>query len=659
MTLRFFNLQLAILLAICLTTSSLFAQQPIRSVLDDVDAQSIDDAIDNSSWWDSKTTNPIGIAPVPVDLDINRLLFLTLQNSSQVKVYSEVPLIRETAITEAQAAFDWTRFAETMWNDLNDPVGSSLTVGGTGTRYLNNQWTAEAGLRKRTFSGGQFEVSQQLGWQDTNSNFFIPRNQGTARVVLGFTQPLMRGRGRTYNESLIVLAQIDVATANEEFKRQLQSHLMEVVRGYWALYLERASLSQKVSLYLRTKAIVGQLQARENIDAGPAQLVSARAALDNRRAELIRARAGVKNAETRLRALINAEELDGDVELIPRQSPGFQIVEPNLMSEVETALEHRPEIAAAMQEIRAGAVRLQMSQHEMLPQLNLITRAYAAGLRGNSDIGKAWGDQFTVGQPSYSVGLEYEMPFGRRAVTARLTRRQIEARQLSEQYRTALENVKAEVDVAVRELKTSYQEMLAKFRSLEGARAETETLEARWRRNAGDGNASLNLESLLRAQERLTETEYEFLTAQLTYNLSLLNLNRANGTLLDTEGIAILDAIDQDGIPAKLMDKFDSVQPNQFVDDPTFHNQLRTNQTLSNESISNNRQVVPDSRVVPERDFSNGNARNQNTEYDDSNFAPPEREIYSEELPPRSDLKDAPPAPLGSDRAPLDLEPIR
>ena len=43
----------------------------------------------------------------------------------------------------------------------------------------------------------------------------------------------------------------------------------------------------------------------------------------------------------------------------------------------------------------------------------------------------------------------------------------------------------------------------------------------------------------MRAQERLTDAEYQYLSAQLTYNLSLMNLKRANGTLLLAEQVQI------------------------------------------------------------------------------------------------------------------------
>lgn len=558
---------LAVVIVASLLVSVASAQSPqtdmdVRSVMRTINADTASPVFDDlGDWWHKDVQLPQRESESQLTVSLHDLLYLTIQNSAQVKVYSEVPLIRETAIAEAVSAFDWIRYTEGLWEDTDEPVGSALTVGGTGTRFQDHKFGVTSGLRRATWSGGELDISQQIGHQSNNSNFFVPNDQGTARLSLGFTQPLLRGRGRVYNQSLTVLAQIDVASANQEFSRQLQSHLLEVARAYWALYLERATLAQRVKLYLKTKEIVELLEARQQFDTRRSQLISAQAALENRRADLVRAQAAVKNAETRIRALVNASELGiaANTELIPGEIPTFDVYQTDLSSEITTAVSRRPEIVAAMKEIKAGAVRLNMAKHEMLPMLNLVTQAYLSGLQGQSDIADAWVDQFTEGAPSYSVGIQYEIPIGNRAANARLRRRKIEVRQLQEQYRAALENVNAEVEIAVRELDTAYRELGAKQRSLVAAISDAETIEARWQRVVGgDGSASLNLESLLRAQERVTETESELLNAQLTYNLALINLRRANGTLLEVEQIDTVRGC-EDGIPTIILEKGESL----------------------------------------------------------------------------------------------------
>lgn len=506
----------------------------------------------DSPWWQTETSQPISRYSKPIHTTVDDFIQLALMNSAKLKVADFLPNIRKTAVTEAQAAFDWSTFANTMWRDSSDPVGSSLTVGGTGTRFRDHDLDASLGFRRRLYSGGNVELLNELGYQENNSDFFIPNDQATSRLVLRYTQPIWQGRGQTYNRSLIVLAAIDVQAAGNEYARQLQSHLLEVSRSYWGLYLERANLAQRIRLYRRTDDLVDVISGRVGLDAARSQEARALAALESRKSDLIRARAAVKNAETRLRALINAPELAGPpeaIEFIPGDHPITHYTPVELESEYQTALHNRPEIRAAINSIRAASVRLNMARNEILPTLNLITEAYVAGLRGETDFGNAWLDQFRRGEPSYSAGLEFDIPNGRRAPRARLTRRQLEVAQLQQEYRNVLELTRAEVEIAVRELETSHREMIARHRSLQAAELEAETIASRWRNlPQRDSDTGLLLDSLLRAQERVTLAEYEFAKAQLTYNLAIINLRHSNGTLFQTFPNEIYGANDVPGL---------------------------------------------------------------------------------------------------------------
>jgi len=186
-----------------------------------------------------------------------------------------------------------------------------------------------------------------------------------------------------------------------------------------------------------------------------------------------------------------------------------------------------------------------------------LLTSYVSGLQGNSGTFPAWADQFSVGQPSYSVGINLEVPLGNRAARARDMRRRLELRQFESQLRLTMETVNLEVGVAVRETEASFQEMLAKYRAMQAAQEDSQYVRKRWELLPGDNaNASLVFDELLRTQQRLTETEQEFVAAQTTYNLSLTNLKKSAGILLETESVATGRAI-VNGVPTIIFDKSD------------------------------------------------------------------------------------------------------
>ncbi|MCA9172733.1 MAG: TolC family protein, partial [Planctomycetales bacterium] len=119
-------------------------------------------------------------------------------------------------------------------------------------------------------------------------------------------------------------------------------------------------------------------------------------------------------------------------------------------------------------------------------------------------------------------------------------RRRMELRQLEAQFRATAANLTLEVERAVREVTTTYQEMMANYGAMQAADAEVNYIFERWQLLPGsDRNASLLLEDLLDAQQRLNAAEFGYLQAQYNFNVSHIAYLKALGTLLQSEGVSL------------------------------------------------------------------------------------------------------------------------
>ncbi|MCP4192043.1 MAG: TolC family protein [Planctomycetaceae bacterium] len=494
-----------------------------------------------TNWWDSAVHQPFAKGTTPILISLDQLLVSALTYSAQIRVIQDAPLIRETAIVEANAEFDWSAFVESQFIDTSTPVGNQLETGGP-LRFREHNFATSAGIRRKNKSGGRFDIAQEIGFRNNNSIFFTPPNQGNSRLTISYTQPLLQGAGRVYNTSLTVLAQIDAATSQDDFSSQLQSHLLEINRAYWELYLQRANLLQKQRLRNAAQKILTEMERRRNIDALQSQILRAQATVASRRAEVFRAEMAIRNSESRIRALVNDPSLGNTTEneLVPNSPPPPYSAPLDIQRSVEIAFHNRPELAASIKQVRAAAVRLNMSRNELLPLLNLVVDTYVSGLRGNANIGGSLLDQYSRGEPSYSVGLQYEMPINNRRAKARYDRRRLEVRQLESQLQVTMEALRFEVEAAVREVITSHRELRANAQAVAGEEAEVRYLYDRWKVLPGhDRSASILLEDLLDAQERLNVAEFAFLNSQLDYNTSHMAYQRALGTMLQTEHITM------------------------------------------------------------------------------------------------------------------------
>jgi outer membrane protein TolC len=503
-------------------------------------AQSADGSSRRTTWWDQQVVTPTRPDAISIPLSIETLMVRTLANSKYLKGLADLPLIREKSTMEAIAEFDVTTFVESRFRRPSEPVGNDLTVGPGGSRrFREDDFSASAGISRKTSRGGRVELAQQVGLLTNNSTFINPRHQGNTQLKLNLTQPLLSGAGKPYNTSLIMLAKMDERIAWDQVSEQLQDYLVEVTENYWQLYLERSRLQQKHRHLQRGEAILSELEARREIDAVENQIARARAAIQTRRTELIRAKAQVRNVESQLRGLVNDPEFYAStIELIPSEAPHCTPLNLTVNDAMSQALQTRSEIDNAIQKVRAAGVRLSVAKNELLPILDVVLETYLSGLQGQNDIAGAWLDQFTVGEPSYSAGIRYEIPIGNRMAKNRHRRRRLEMRQAISQFQFEVEGLMSEVDIAVREVDTTYQEMQSRYDAMNANEVDLAYFQKRWELMPGDNRStSFLLEDILDAQDRVASQEANFAQSQVNYAMSIVNLKRALGILMQSEQI--------------------------------------------------------------------------------------------------------------------------
>ncbi|KPK80690.1 MAG: hypothetical protein AMJ81_11575 [Phycisphaerae bacterium SM23_33] len=509
-------------------------------------------------WWKSKAGDKLFADSEPAKHSLDDLLGRALINSAQIKVFSDIPLIRQTGIQEARGEFDTHAFVESTYGYTNEPAGY-LLLGTTGSRrYKSWETTLEGGLRKKLVTGADVQVSQQFVRINDNALARVPDPQAYARLALNINQPLLKGGGIKYNRSFIRIAKVDSEVARNEFVRQAEAHLLEIVRAYWNLYMARAVYVQKTRLVAATAELTGKLEKRKDIDAIQSELERARSALAKRKADVVRVEMAIKNAEDRIKALTNDPELlkSTKAELLPTDDPSVAEMRVEMKDCATTALENRPEIAQAFFQIKSAAIRKEMAENELLPQLDLILETSISGVDRAGALTAAWDEEWEA-HPGFLVGLRFDFPIENNAAKARLLRRRLEQRQLLNQLRTTVDTVLLEVKISARELQTGYREMQSRYGSLLAAQKDLEVLEKRWESHAGaEAKGAIGyLQLLIDAQDRLAQAEEDFTRSAAAYNVAMVNLQRAQGTLLKYDDLTIAEKEDQDGLPVLQLQK--------------------------------------------------------------------------------------------------------
>ncbi|MEO1616616.1 MAG: TolC family protein [Planctomycetota bacterium] len=490
-------------------------------------------------WWDADVVEQVLDRSRWVSFDLETVLLDTLANSPRVLAVGFGSSATFQRVVQQDAAFDATMLLSSDLGATNDPVGNTLVTGGA-DRLRERTLAFRGGARKLTRRGTELEWSQELGFEDSNSDFFLPDDQGNSRLSLNLTKPLLSRGGRYYNERLVTQARIDNRVVWQEFRSEVEQRIAEVMTAYWQLYRSRAQLTQQRALLTRSQEIERLLTSRRDFDAARIEIVKAKQRVARRADQLIDLEAELRSQQVRLASLVGSDSLlgaDTDLELIPISPPEYSPTHYSLRDAVAQALQFRPEIRSATADVQSSALELRVTRVELEPQLNWVLNGYLSQLNGSSQAFRSLGEQF-VNAPSVSTSLEFELPVGRRAAKAAHREAVYRAKQRSQQLREVIQETQLEVQTALIDLDRFGRQLLSKRKVLATAIVEENILTTQWRIIGGDDSrAGIKLENLLDAQQRRTDAEKDLVEVESAYMIALIRLQRSMGTLLIDEGL--------------------------------------------------------------------------------------------------------------------------
>jgi len=490
-------------------------------------------------WWEDSAAGPILDAPNWVSFDVRAVVVDALAHNPRIAAVSHQAAGALERIVQEDAVFDPAVLLSSKYASTNDPVGNTLTTGGP-PRLIQDSWNNRAGVVKTTRTGTRLDLSQNTGLLNSNSLFFEPANQGNSQLNLSITKPLRSGSGQFYNERLILRARIDSRVTLQQMRDEVQVRIASTMIVYWRLYQSRCDLIQSQALLERGLEIARLVEGRRGFDSGELEISKVNTRIARRRDALIEKERELKNLQTQLVALVASDSLrsESGLELIPLGVPSVVDVQLNLRDLVINAFSNRPDVRSAALDMESASLEISITRNELLPKLDAIVGGYLAGLNGRNDVARSLGDQFSQGRPGINAGLEYEVPYGRRASRSRNRAAHQRFLEMSERYREAVALTASEVEIAARNIDAAIAGIRTKKQVLKEASNQEFLVRSRWETLGPDGrHAGLVLEDMLDQQENRSNAEQNLVAAEVSFLLAMIELQQATGTLLTTEGI--------------------------------------------------------------------------------------------------------------------------
>lgn len=477
---------------------------------------------------------------VPVTLE--HAMRSAAQNNLQVEFARLQPAVSEAQVVAAEAAFDFTLFSNTTWQNQDEPRAQTISGGIPSLSPVFQQLAAmnSSGLKRTLPSGGQISFQQDMNYTDINTPGGIGQRPNPAKEVdwtLELDQPLLRNFGSDINLSMVRLNRNAERDAIASLKRTMIQTLSDTERDYWQLAQSQRNLLILQRLYERGIATRDQIVNRFQTvgDVTAAQVADARARVERRLADVLRGQEAFRAASDTLKLQLNDADIPvgGEELLVPVDDAPDAPVSFSLSDVLSTAIRSRPEVQQSILSIDNTSIRQEVADNARLPRLDLRLQTRLAGL--STDYGHDYRQIGDTEFVDYLVGLQFEQPLGNRAAEAQYRQRRLERMQATIAYRFTIQQVVLEVKRALRQVVTNYklieQTRVARFAQTENLRS-FEVEKAIFK---GSTIEQLDLE--FQFQEELASSEQDEVTALVNYSTSLAQLYAAMGTILEHNNI--------------------------------------------------------------------------------------------------------------------------
>jgi outer membrane protein TolC len=349
-------------------------------------------------------------------------------------------------------------------------------------------------------------------------------------LVLQITQPLLRDFGSEVNRARIVIARNNQKISLLDFRKTVEDNLTDLEKAYWQLVEAERDVKIQEALLARTLETGDILFKRRTQDVTRVQISQANASIEQRRATLVRERARVRDLSDQIKQLMYDPEypVSSPVLILPGSDPTMEPIHFDLNEQIDAALDNRLELLQQLARVDNASVTLGAAKNNLLPQLNLVGSIGANGVAGNWDA--AISNQSDINFLSWSLGLQFEVPIGNRAARAIYRRTLLQRQQAVDQYRSLIEQISLDVKTAMREVQTTWDEMVATRQA--SFASEDALLAIEQRKAANEPLTPTFVQLELDAQERLANARREEAAAITNYQIGISRLEKAKGTLL-------------------------------------------------------------------------------------------------------------------------------
>jgi outer membrane protein TolC len=556
--------------------------------------------LSSAAWAQDPTSVPAPSAPAAslqgtLPLSLDQAIEMGLKNNLDVEIARFDPLSSWEDVRAALGVYDPQLFSEFGYESRETPVASSLQ---TSSVLAERAVDGQGGLRgKVPWLNATYQLAYVGSSLETNSSISELSPEYRASLVGSVVVPLLRNLIWDEDWTRVKQSRVVHGITQDEFRRQVMDTVFSIETSYWNLVA--AEDARRVAEKSVETARALERQTRTQYEVGVVsrvEVVEAEAGIADREVNLIR----VVNAERRAQDLLLDQVLGRGlrpgselaVDATDRGSD-YIIYDIDVEEAARKATENRPEIAAALQEIERRTIEAKYRDNQTLPQFDLVGSYALNGLAGKESDERfdfSSGTAFTINSvnqglinPLNAAGIAtavpgvpfavpplplppspgpilvdrryeatdddffrggartwtaqgvFSIPIPNRTARALSSKADIQLRKSFSQLARLEQSIILEVRRAARDLESAQEGIEAAERAR--VAAEEQLRAERIRLEQGESTPF----AVLQREEDLVQAESSKINAIRIYRNSITDLDRQQGTILESRNIVIDD----------------------------------------------------------------------------------------------------------------------
>ncbi|GAK50323.1 hypothetical protein U14_01551 [Candidatus Moduliflexus flocculans] len=336
-------------------------------------------------------------------------------------------------------------------------------------------------------------------------------------VILAYTQPLLRGRGKLATTNQLVSAQEQQVIQRRNYLLTQQRLIVQVVASYYDIVRDQLLIGVHERAVERADLLKQAAEAKLKVGmASKMDVFRAELQLLNAQNRVVDARASFENALRRFNVLLGNVT---DMRYTFVSALEYTPVELDQEELIRQALEHRLELQTARDRINEAERQLKIAKQNLLPPLDVSVRYTFRGT------GEAFDQSWNTDDEFWGVGLSSSFDIDRAQERANYQQAQLTLNATLRDLQAAQDDIISEVMQTIVSVRQAQASVELQAQSVTQAEKQLELSSLRYKKGLSD-----NLE-VVESEDNLMNAKNGYYSAVAQHLAATLRLRQVTGTL--------------------------------------------------------------------------------------------------------------------------------